>query len=57
MTNRDLLKEAIADAKAFREHVGKITPGLDLKFTYTGENGAEREAALPIGLNFFWPDA
>jgi len=45
------------DAKAFREHVGKITPGLDLKFTYTGENGAEREAALPIGLNFFWPDA
>ena len=23
------------DAKAFREHVGKITPGLDLKFLYT----------------------
>jgi hypothetical protein len=45
------------DAKSFREHVGKISPGLDLKFTYTDENGAEREAALPIGLNFFWPDA
>ena len=45
------------DAKAFREYVGKITPGLDLKFTYTDENGAEKEAALPIGLNFFWPDA
>jgi len=45
------------DAKAFREYVGKTTPGLDLKFSYTDENGAEKEAALPIGLNFFWPDA
>jgi hypothetical protein len=45
------------DAKAFREYVATITPGLDLKFTYTNENGVEKEAALPIGLNFFWPDA
>jgi hypothetical protein len=44
------------DSKAFRDHVSKTSPGLDLKFTYTDENEAEKEAALPIGLNFFWPD-
>jgi hypothetical protein len=44
------------DAKAFREYVNQIAPGLDLKFTYSDENEAEKEAALPIGLNFFWPD-
>jgi hypothetical protein len=44
------------DTKAFREYLNQSTPGLDLKFTYLDENEAEKEAALPIGLNFFWPD-
>jgi hypothetical protein len=44
------------DTKAFREYLNQTTPGLDLKFTYLDENEAEKEAALPIGLNFFWPD-
>ena len=44
------------DTKAFREYLNQTSPGLDLKFTYLDENEAEKEAALPIGLNFFWPD-
>ena len=25
--------------------------------SYTFEDGSEEEVAIPIGLNFFWPDA
>lgn len=45
------------DARAFREHYNNISPDLDLTYTYTDLDGAEREAALPITVSFFWPDA
>lgn len=45
------------DARALREYITKITPDVDLKFTYTDEQGNGEEVDLPIGLNFFWPDA
>lgn len=45
------------DARAFREYYNKISPDLDLTFTYTDVDGAEREAALPVTVSFFWPDA
>lgn len=45
------------DARAIREEYVKISPDIDLTFTYTFEDGSEEEVALPIGLNFFWPDA
>ena len=41
------------DARAFREHVRNVSPDLDL--TVVLDSG--EEATLPIGLNFFWPDA
>ena len=45
------------DARAIREEYIRINPDIDLSFTYTYEDGSEEEVALPIGLNFFWPDA
>jgi hypothetical protein len=45
------------DARALREHYAKVQPDIDMKFipnddSYTGEG-----ITIPIGLNFFWPDA
>ena len=41
------------DARAFREHVKTISPDLDMNVVLEGGE----EVAVPIGLNFFWPDA
>lgn len=41
------------DSRSFREHIRNTQPDIDLKFyTDSGE-----EVAIPITLNFFWPDA
>ena len=45
------------DARALREEYARVSPDIDLTYTYTDLDGADREAALPITLNFFWPDA
>lgn len=42
------------DARAFREEYAKIQPDMDLKVYL---EGVEEDVDLPIGLNFFWPDA
>ena len=44
------------DARAIREEYTRVSPDVDLSFTYTFEDGSEEEVAIPIGLNFFWPD-
>ena len=43
-----------ADARALREQYAKIQPDVDLKITLPG---VEEGVSLPIGLDFFWPDA
>jgi hypothetical protein len=45
------------DARSFREYVRSVTPEIEIKFDYEGFNGVEEGATVPIGLNFFWPDA
>ena len=45
------------DARAIREEYSKVSPDVDLTFEYIYEDGSEEEVAIPIGLNFFWPDA
>jgi len=45
------------DAREFRKHYSKISPDLDLSVTLIDSNGVEEDADLPIGINFFWPDA
>ncbi len=41
------------DSRAFREHIKLTQP--DINLTFTTDNG--EEVAIPIGINFFWPDA
>ncbi len=43
------------DSKAFRDYVKAISPDMDMKFTYTHENGEVEEAPIALGVNFFWP--
>jgi len=45
------------DSRAFREYINTISPGVDLKYTHTYANGEEEDINIPIGVNFFWPDA
>ena len=45
------------DAKALREYIGNINPGVDMSYTHITENGVEEDIIIPVGLNFFWPDA
>ena len=56
---RDFVEQGLLarDARALRAEYTQVSPDINLKFTYTDGTGAEREAALPIGVNFFWPDA
>ena len=42
------------DARAFREEYAKIQPDVDLTISLSG---VEEDVSLPIGLDFFWPDA
>lgn len=45
------------DARALREEYNRVSPDLDLTYTFVDTDGTEKEAVLPITLNFFWPDA
>lgn len=45
------------DARALREEYAKVSPDINFEFTYVDSQGVEKEATLPITLNFFWPDA
>jgi hypothetical protein len=42
------------DSRSLREYIRDIQPDVDLSF-FPDENGSRVD--LPIGLNFFWPDA
>jgi hypothetical protein len=44
------------DARALREEYNRVSPDIDLTVSFE-QDGVEKEATLPIGLNFFWPDA
>jgi hypothetical protein len=41
------------DSRALREHMRDTQPDVDM--TYVLDSG--EEVTIPIGLNFFWPDA
>ena len=45
-----------SDARAFRKHIQKIQPDVDLNVTVDLDSG-EEVINLPIGVTFFWPDA
>ena len=45
------------DIRAFRKYYAEISPDLDMKVDVTNNEGEEEVVDLPIGINFFWPDA
>jgi hypothetical protein len=45
------------DAREFRKYYGEISPDVDLSVTLVNSVGDEEDTDLPIGINFFWPDA
>jgi general stress protein 26 len=45
-----------ADSRALREYMKKITPGLNMTFTFVGSDGYTEEGVeIPIGFSFFYP--
>lgn len=44
------------DARALREEYGKVSPDVKLEF-WPDNSDSEEAVDLPIGINFFWPDA
>lgn len=45
------------DARELRKYYQEVSPDLDMKVYLNSPTGEEEVADLPIGLNFFWPDA
>ncbi len=45
------------DAKALRDYVVKVQPDVDFSFERELSNGELEEIDIPIGANFFFPDA
>lgn len=58
-TVREFCENMLArDVKALREQINKVMPDVNLKIDITKANGDVAEGVdLPIGINFFWPDA
>ena len=44
------------DSFAFREYLKKITPDVDMSFTFTSEeSGEDTTMDIPLDVEFFWP--
>jgi len=44
------------DSRALREYISEMSPGVDLTFSYTRDNGEVVEGLqIPITVDFFWP--
>lgn len=61
--DRNVIKDFIdnqfiaRDSRAFKKHVGEVMPDVKLEFTYEGNGRVEEGVSIPVGVNFFWPDA
>jgi hypothetical protein len=45
------------DARELRNYINKIQPSVDLSFEYEDSRGNLVSTEVPIGIEFFWPDA
>lgn len=57
-TIRDFVDNALlaADARALRKYYNQIQPDIDLTFKPEDENYVGEGIAIPVDINFFWPD-
>jgi len=44
------------DAQALRTQIQKNSPGVEMKFTFTNDQGDGEVADIPVGIDFFWPN-
>tara|TARA_B100000287_G_C20406834_1_gene691904 strand:- start:16 stop:765 length:750 start_codon:yes stop_codon:yes gene_type:complete len=45
------------DARELRNYIDKIQPDTDLTYSYEDENENIKKINIPVGVQFFWPDA
>jgi hypothetical protein len=45
------------DARALRAYYNEVSPGVDMTIDIDKDGYTKEGVALPIGLNFFWPDS
>jgi hypothetical protein len=45
------------DARELRNYIKKIQPSVDLSFDYEDQRGNITTIDIPVGIDFFWPDA
>ena len=45
------------DSRAFRNYIKDFQPDVNLSIPITTIEGGDEDIDVPIGLNFFWPDA
>jgi hypothetical protein len=45
------------DSRAFREYYSQIMPDINLNITIEKNGYTQEGVTVPIGINFFWPDA
>lgn len=47
-----------SDARALREYMRKVSPDLNLTFTFVGSDGYTQEGVdIPLGVSFFYPSS
>ena len=45
------------DARELRNYIKEIQPSVDLSYDYEDQRGNITTIDIPVGINFFWPDA
>jgi len=45
------------DARELRNYISQIQPSVDLSYDYEDQRGNIITIDIPVGINFFWPDA
>ena len=45
------------DSRELRNYIKKIQPSIDLSYDYEDARGNITRLDIPVGVNFFWPDA
>jgi len=53
--NKFVSNMLVRDSRAFRNHVKKIQPDMDMTYTYEHPDGEKEEVPITLGVNFFWP--
>lgn len=53
--NKFVSNMLVRDSRAFRNHVKKIQPDMDMTYSYEHPGGEREEVPIQLGVNFFWP--